>query len=376
MAGLAKVEGPCREVFVSDEPSLRRAIANALPGDVILIADGVYQLQGFLRFNNKNNVTLRSASNDPAKVILRGRGFASMDRHDDLLRISACTSIRITAITFEECHAYGIKVEAEAFPRDIHIAHCRFFNIGTRHLKGSTSPEGRAVTGSVRHCEFENTKVPESTWQFSGNYVAAIDMMSLEDWTFSDNTFKNVKGVSGGGRAAVFIWVGSTRVVVERNVMVGCDRGVAFGNPYNGNPSILHVTDSICRNNFIVPGPDAGIELAWVDNVRIFNNTVWRRDPAGRGIRCIQNITNALLTNNLVRGQIMLETTGVMLTANLTGALDGYVADPATGNLHLLPLAVGAIGKGVPVAEVTEDIDREARGEAPDIGADEFAGSS
>jgi len=72
------------------------------------------------------------------------------------------------------------------------------------------------VRGSVSYCHFENTKVPPAHWLFGGDYIAAIDMMALEDWTFSDNIFRNIKGRNGGGRAAIFIWVRSRRVVVER----------------------------------------------------------------------------------------------------------------------------------------------------------------
>jgi hypothetical protein len=64
----------------------------------------------------------------------------------------------------------------------------------------------RAVRGSVRYCDFENTKVPPANWLFGGDYISAIDMMALESWTFSDNVFKNIKGRNGGGRAAIFVW--------------------------------------------------------------------------------------------------------------------------------------------------------------------------
>jgi hypothetical protein len=45
------------------------------------------------------------------------------------------------------------------------------------------------VKGSVRGCYFENTKVPPADWLFGGDYIGAIDMMALEDWTFSRNVF-------------------------------------------------------------------------------------------------------------------------------------------------------------------------------------------
>ena len=40
-----------------------------------------------------------------------------------------------------------------------------------------------------------------------------------------------IRRVLFGGRDAIIIWVRSRRVVVERNLIVNCDRGVAFGNP-------------------------------------------------------------------------------------------------------------------------------------------------
>jgi len=43
--------------------------------------------------------------------------------------------------------------------------------------------------------------------------------MVLEDWTFGENLFLTIKGRNDGGRAALFIWVRSRRVVVERNLL-------------------------------------------------------------------------------------------------------------------------------------------------------------
>ena len=73
-------------------------------------------------------------------------------------------------------------------------------------------------------------------------------------------------------------------MTVERNVIVNCDRGISFGNPSGSSnyvPGQEHIRDSIIRNNFIVPGPDAGIELWWANNVKVYSNTIWREDPDG-----------------------------------------------------------------------------------------------
>jgi hypothetical protein len=363
-----------RRVPVSTAEELAGAVAGARDGDVILLADGVYRVGRFLRLDNVKNVTLCSAARDPAKVVLRGRGFDVVGRGDDILRIARCENVTIAHLTFADCHAYGLKVEAEHSPRNIHVYHCRFFNIGTRGLKGSTAQRTVAAGGSIRYCHFENNKVPPGDWQFGGNYISAIDMMSLEDWTISDNTFVNIKGHSGGGRAAIFVWVRSRRLVVERNHILNCDRGIALGNPSGSSnymEGMLHVYDSVCGNNFIVAGRDAGIELAWVDGVKVYNNTVWRQDPGGRGIRSIEKIHNVDIANNLVRGALLLTGTETARN-NIVGPMDGWFIDPAADNLRLSREVAEVVDQGLILPEIVDDIDARRRGERPDVGASEY----
>ncbi len=363
-----------RRVSVGTALELAAAVDNARDGDTILLADGTYRVGRPLKFDRVKNVTLRGASSDPAQVILRGRGFASVSRGDDILRIGGCENVTVAYVTFADCHAYGLKVEAEHSPKHIHVYGCRFLNIGTRGLKGSTAQRTVAAGGSVRYCHFENSLVPPRDWQFGGNYISAIDMMSLEDWTISDNTFANIKGAGGGGRAAIFVWVRSRRVVIERNRITGCDRGIALGNPSgssNYQEGMLHVYDSVCRNNLIVAGRDAGLELAWVDGVKLFHNTVWREDVQGRGIRCIEKIHNVEIANNLCRGALAL-TGGEQAQSNLVGPLAGMFVNPAGGDLRLTAETTDAIDKAVPLNEVTDDIDRRPRGTRPDLGAAEY----
>jgi hypothetical protein len=364
-----------RKVQVSTAEELARAAGNAQDGDTILLADGTYRVGKPLSLNNVKDVSIRGASNDPSKVILRGRGFDTVSRGDDILRIGNCQNITLAYLTFADCHSYGLKVEAEHSPQDIHVYNCHFLNIGTRGLKGSTAQRTVAKGGSIRFCHFENNKVPPGDWQFGGNYISAIDMMSLEDWTISDNTFVNIKGHGGGGRAAIFVWVRSRRIVVERNRILNCDRGLALGNPSGSSnymEGMLHVYDSICRNNFIVAGPDAGIELAWVDGIKVYHNTVWRQDLKGRGIRCIEKINHVDIANNLVRGALIL-TGNETARNNLVGPLDVLFVDPAAGDLRLTDQATAAIDQAIVLDEITDDIDGRRRGTRSDVGAWEYS---
>ncbi len=364
-------------VRVGSVEELLGAVEEVGVGGTILIADGRYRLAGPIILREKKDVTIRSASGEAERVVLTGRGWDSGDLHDDILRIGHCDGVTISDLTFADCRSYGIKVEAENGPRNVHILRCRFRDIGVRAIKGSAGqdPEVRAVRGSVRHCDFENTKVPPADWLFGGDYISAIDMMALEDWTFSDNVFRNIQGRNGGGRAAIFIWVRSRGVTVERNRMVGCDRGIAFGNPGRSTANVAgeapaYVADSIIRNNFISGGPDCGIELWYAEGIRVFHNSIWRPEQNwSRGIRVGTGTVRTEIVNNLVHGEIRLEGGEAEVHHNLAGRLDGYFVDPASGDLALTNAATGAFEAGVPLAEVTEDIRGRRREGRPELGA-------
>jgi hypothetical protein len=366
-------------VVVKQVAELQRAVESAANNTTILIADGTYRLNRLLYLRAKQQITICSESRDPTKVTLQGLGWDSESDQDDILRIGDCRDILVAHMTLADCHAYGIKVQAEDRPRNIHIYNCRFRDIGTRAIKGSGG-QGSAQTGSIRWCQFENTKVPPAHWLFEGNYITAIDMMALDGWTISDNRFRNIKGRTGGGRAAIFVWVRSQNVTVERNWIVDCDRGIALGNPSASSSEVaddeFHVRGSVCRNNFIVPGPDAGIELWWVQDVQVLHNTIWRREESGRGIRFGARTKDVLIANNLVRGAILDEGSGpehrVRLANNLVGALDGYFVNPAAGDLHLTAAASGARDAALPLPDVRGDFDGQSREGRPDIGADEL----
>jgi hypothetical protein len=369
-------------ITVATVNELLLAVERINTGGTVLLEEGQYKLSQPIILRGKRNVSIRSASGDPAAVTLSGRGWDSGGKGDDILRIADCEGVTVANLTFADCRSYGIKVQAEDAPRDIHIYNCRFRDIGVRAIKGSAGqdPNVRAVKGSVKYCHFENTKIPPACWLFGGDYISAIDMMALEDWTFSDNVFRNIRGRNGGGRAAIFIWVRSRRVVAERNLIVNCDRGVAFGNPGKSTANVsgerlVYVSDGLICNNFIAGGLDCGIELWYAENVKVYNNSIWRpKRNWSRGIRIGTGASHTDIVNNLVHGEIRFEGGQAHLHRNLTGRLDGYFVDPTSGNLALTQTATEAIGKGVHLPDVIEDIRGALRSERPDLGAWEFDG--
>lgn len=342
------------------------------PNNTLVIEPGTYKLDRPLVLRQKQNITIRSASGDPTSVTLQGKGWDVGDNRDDIIHIGPCTNVTIAGITFAEARSYGVKVQAEDGPRDIHIYNCRFRNIGVRAIKGSAGndPQILAVNGSVRFCDFENTKVPPANWLFDGDYISAIDMMALDKWTFSDNTFRNIKGRNGGGRAAIFIWVRSRNVLLQRNWIFNCDRGIAFGNPGQSTANkpgekLTYVADSIIQNNMITGGADCGIELWHVDGIKLLHNSIWRPERNfNRGIRIGTGTTNTLVQNNLVHGGIQLEGGHSQVITNLAKRLDEAFINPTAGDLALAK----PIEQSAPAA-VSYDIRQMRRTAAPDLGA-------
>jgi len=336
---------PADAIHASDANGIVAGAEKLREGGTLVIEAGVYFLPRPIVLSGRTNITIRSASGEPAAVTLQGQGWEKGDKFDDLIHIGRCDGVTIEGITFAEARSYGIKVEAEHGPRHIQIYHCRFLNIGMRAIKGSAGkdPAVRAVEGSVRFCDFENTKIPPADWLYSGDYIAGIDMMALENWHFSENTFRNIKGRNGAGRAAIFIWVRSRQIVVENNWIMNCDRGISFGNPGQSTvnlegEALTYVAEGVIQNNMITGGADCGIELWHTDGIKVRHNYVWRPEQNwNRGIRIGKAVRNTEVAHNFVHGKISVEGSEPNLHDNHEGDIGNGFTNPETGDLTLKP---------------------------------------
>jgi hypothetical protein len=370
-------------IRVSTAEALFTAVNRLESGGTVILSAGDYLLDHPLVLDGKQDIALRGDSGRPEDVVIHGHGWDHPNQNEDLVHVGRCNGVTIADLTFAEARSYGVKVEAENGPRNVHIRNCRFRNLGMRAIKGSAGqdPSVRAVQGSVRFCRFENTRVPPADWLFDGDYISAIDMMALEDWTFSDNTFLHIRGHNGGGRAAIFLWVRSRQLVVERNVIIDCDRGISLGNPgvstANREGEIpVYVSDAVVRNNFIQGGADCGMELWYAHDIRVLHNSIWRPEQNWqRGVRVGTGSSEILIQGNLVHGGISREGGQAEIRGNLSGKLEGLFVDAARGDLSLTQGAAKAIDGGEPHPEITSDIRSFLRDTKPDLGAWEYTTS-
>lgn len=85
-----------------------------------------------------------------------------------------------------------------------------------------------------------------------------------------------------------------------------------------------------------------------------------------KGICIGMGTTQIEIADNLVHGGIASDRGQAQLRDNLAGHLDGYFVDPASGNLALTSAATGALGQGVPLADLPDDICRRPSTEHPE----------
>jgi hypothetical protein len=272
-----------KTVRVTNSDQFVAAIKSAENDSTILLADGVYPVPSDTELK-AHGVTIRSESGIRENVIVDGGG--EMKR---LIRLIGACDTTIADMTWANCEHYGIVLLGDTGIQRTTIHNCKFHNIMTRSIKGThparpldsgTEPtyppsvveKVRPTTGRIQHCLFVNDRVKQHDPWDDGNYISGIDMMSLKDWTVSDNVFTGIRGKDGRGRGAIFIWIGCEDVVAERNIIINCDRGICFGNP---SSTIANMHSGIVRNNVIVGGANMAIEI--VDTVRTaaYHNTVY-----------------------------------------------------------------------------------------------------
>jgi hypothetical protein len=356
-------------VHVRSTEELRKAIEAGPEGATILVADGVYHLDNVV-LKTRNGITIRSASGNREKVVLDGEGLQKAGQRRVCISVHGCHDFTIADMTIQN-YEYGLLLYGDGDIRRPLVHNMIFRNFWVRGLKGThpqriwdswenlatveQAEKTRPRNGRIEYCLFTNEKPKEDVKDgFNGDYVSGIDMMWLKNWTIADNVFVNVRGHNGGGRGAIFLWVNSEDVLVERNIIVNCDRGVCFGNPMAAENGMPHMTRGIARNNFITAGAGQAIEFQHTVSSMACDNTVYGQDLRYRRTIEIQNgDKDARFHGNLVQGSMYIEK-GVDLERNIVGDLAGWFVNPAAGDLHLTDKGTSGQAKALPSGAAKE----------------------
>lgn len=367
-------------IRVASVKELFEAVEKAEPNTTIMVAEGHYHLPRRLEIR-KDGITLRGESGRRERVILDG----GKHRLGELLAVTGCSDVTVADLTVQNIRWNGIKLDTDTGVHRVTIYNCIIHNVWQRGVKGVRVPPNvpRPTGCRIQYCVFFNDRPKtfdddptDNPQTFNGNYVGGIDVMFAQGWVISDNVFVGIQGRTREGRGAIFLWHDSRDCIVERNIIIDCDVGIALGNSWKPPDIEIHCTRVIVRNNFITRCPESGIVADYTKDCLIAHNTI--HDPKnklGRLIRLVHNNEGLKVINNLLSGPpIKNESPSHIILLNNLVVPDysDAFADALRGNLHLTARATEAIDKGVPLPEVTEDIDRKPRTSKPDIGAHEF----
>ena len=376
---------PTGEVIrVSSVDELFAAAGQVKPGGTILVEDGHYMMPRYFELKT-DNVTLRGASGNREKVILDG----AQSGHGELVGITRCSGVTIADLTIRNIKWNGFKINSNTNVQKVTIYNCIIHNIWQRGVKGVRVPEEnrektRPKNCKIQYCLFYNDRAKrfsddpaDTPDNFNGNYIGGIDTMYAKNWVISDNVFVGIQGRTREARGCVFMWHHAEDCIVERNIIINCDVGIALGNSsgIGEGMSKVHCTNFIVRNNFVTNTPETGILADYTKACKIINNTIHHPgNRLQRLIRIVHDNDGLFVANNLLSGPKMRIETGssMVIENNVERVLTSSFVDPANGNLHLKEKVSDVIDKALPLPEVYGDIDGQARGPKPDIGADEF----
>jgi hypothetical protein len=352
-------------VDVASETELRQAAFTASPNTSILIAPGLYDMADYIHVVN-SGITLRGATGNRAEVILDFGGM--LVGHFGIL-VDA-DDVTIADLTIRNAHDHGIAVQGRDRPLlyNLHILDIRDQLIKVNPV-GDGSEDGMLACSRMEY----TTTAPD-------DYTNGISAHNAHRWVVRDNEWYRIRTSMGNPVPTILFWSGSSGTIVERNMLVDCSQGIAFGNAsheagdHNGG---------IVRNNIIYASlpHDVAIEMVHATNWLVLHNTVYLLAPAPGltwGIEARYPDSQGLFAHNLTNMAILATRDGAQgnLLNNITTAQASWFVDPEAADLHLRSTANAAIDRADSMAEVADDFDGDTRpvGAAPDVGADEYDG--
>jgi lysophospholipase L1-like esterase len=328
-------------IHVRSVKELIDALNQVQPGVTILVANGFYRMPQYVEIT-ADNVTLRGASGHRDDVILD----AASSRHGELLGVRGCTGVTIADLTVQNVKWNGIKINSDRGAQRVTIHNCVLHNVWQRGVKAPAVPKEKEDTLSprdcrVQYCLFYNdrpkrfsddqTDTPQT---YNGNYIGGIDVKNTVNWRITDNVFVGIQGRTREGRGCIYISENGRGCVIERNVFINCDIGIALGNPTLGY-SPLQAIDCTVRDNFVTDCPETGILACYTQNCLITKNTIHDpQSPRGRLIWAQKSDEGLAVTNNLVIGPpIQVTSTSVIDQRGnvVRGSVDEAAGEVAKG---------------------------------------------
>jgi hypothetical protein len=369
------------DVSPSQAGTLPDIVANAPAGSTIRLSAGTYNLDGGRLAFNRPGVTLRSASGHRADVILDGRYQSRA-----IVSIAA-SSVTIADVTVARAFNHPVHITP---PPGSSISGIRIYNVrvvdpGQQAIKINPTDAANTIDHGSIECSLIELTDQGRSFIRDSCYTGGIDAHRSRGWRVANNVIRGFWCPVGLSEHGIHFWRNSRDTVVERNVVVNNARGIGFG--LGSSVADGHV-NGVIRNNFVVvnddrvftsqAGFDVGIGLESATNAKILHNSVVSTRAPFSSIEWRWKGTTATITNNLTSHALRpRDGATALVVGNLTSVPTSFFRSVSADDLHVLPGASAALGRGVPVpaGDADHDIDGDARLDGVrDIGADQLTG--
>jgi len=385
--------------------TLRAVLQNVQEGDTVLLEDGTYTLPdaggGYSGiYITTPDVTLRSASGDASAVVI-----------DSAYRLHGGQTATIT-VDAPDVVLANFTVRRSVFhlihlweKGDGTLIHDVILEDGGQQFLKSSPGSGFVDDVTVSCSAFTMTDAGRSNiWGYgaaNGNttcYTGGIDTHDARNWHVHDSVFRgifcNADGAQRpahgqasearngmtytGGLAehAIHMWDAPEEGghVLERNTIIDCARGIGLGFNAETYDSVI-INNTVASRHAGGGEHDVGISVMRAHDTLVANNTVVLSHPDAYPDAIeyrFASTTNLTLSNNLTNQNVRArDGATATLQTNVADAELSWFVDAEGGDLHLAACTALAVDAGTSQAEVSVDLDGEARVGALDVGADE-----
>ena len=365
---------PVGAIVVHNVTELSDAVYQAHHGGdkTILIDSGTYALS-YMLVVTTDDVSVNSVSGDRDSVVIKGNGMTGGITH--VFNVAA-DNFSVQNVTLRDVSQHAVQFHPgvqSPLIRNVHI-----LDAGEQLVKiayDSNQPDLTADDGIMENCLLEYSAGIGPQW-----YIGGIDAHNARNWIVRDNVFKYIRSPSLAlAEHAVHFWSDSRNTLVERNLIINCDRGIGFGLGDRGHEG------GIIRNNMIYHDEnnstgfaDVGIGLESAADVQVYNNTIYQEHSYPNAIEYrFAATTGVVIANNLTNKLIRQRDGGqATLSNNITNAQVDWFQDLDQGDLHLAWAVDAVVDQGQAILGLTDDFDKGHRpvGGGVDIGADEYGG--
>jgi hypothetical protein len=364
---------------VSSVAELESAVTRANAGSAsteILIQDGTSALAQPLALRAAGMI-VRAQSGSRTAVILEGSGMTSGITH--IFHVFG-HDVTIADLTLRNVWNHAVQIHGEgpsSADRTV-LRNLVIQDTGQQMVKVSYKQGAAASSddGLVEGCLFEYTAGIGPQY-----YIGGIDAHQAKNWTVRGCTFRGIRSPDANvAEHAVHFWSDASGTVVERNLIINCDRGIGFGLGNRVNQGGVIRNNMIYHANLGADRGDVGIELESASGTEVYNNTVYQEHGYPAAISVRWGGSSVYVANNLLHsagsGQTIWRRDGATLTqeSNVVGAQASWFADVASGDLRLASAVPSVVDQGVAVSGLTDDFEGRSRpaGAGPDIGASEY----